>query len=90
MTTHHAAHLRHRARALQDLASAIEGTPLMTLGTLAGPATWVGGRPDLCERLLATSQHQLHDAADTLRWRAYLLERRADEVQLAAQLAIDC
>ena len=47
--------------------------------------TWRGPRSDLCRATLATNQHQLHGAADDLRWHAYGLEQHADELEAVAR-----
>jgi hypothetical protein len=73
-----AAELRRRADDLVRLAAAIEATPALELDRLAGPATWVGPRPDLLADELGRLQWRLHGAADELRWRAWSLRRRAD------------
>ena len=47
--------------------------------------TWRGLRPDLCRATLAANQHQLHAAADDLRWHAYRFEQQADELDMLAR-----
>ncbi len=84
MTTHGAAELRARAHRLRQLAVAIEATPAMRLERFAGDDTWRGPRPHLCRDLLRRNLAQLHQAADDLRWRAYVLEERAAACEAAA------
>ncbi|MCU0259526.1 MAG: hypothetical protein MUE78_00775 [Ilumatobacteraceae bacterium] len=74
-------HLRDRARALRALATEIERTPAMSLDRHAGPDTWRTPRADLCRAVLRTGQHQLHRAADELRWVAHRLELEAASVE---------
>lgn len=81
----HADQLRRRAAELRTLADTIETSPVMRLGDLAGDDTWRGLRPTLCRTLLATNVHQLHQAADDLRWQAWLFEHRADELDVIAR-----
>lgn len=78
-------HLRVRADHLRQLAEAIERSPVMRLDRHGDVDTWRGLRPDLCRATLAANQHQLHGAADELRWHAHLFERRADELEAAAR-----
>jgi hypothetical protein len=73
--------LRQRAHDLRRLAEAIEASPVMALDRLGGVETWRGPRPDLCRATLASNQHQLHAAADDLRWHAYRFEQRALELE---------
>jgi cell division inhibitor SulA len=82
--TARAEQLRRRAAELRALAEAIETSPVMHLEHLAGDDTWRGGRPTLCRTLLATNLHQLHQAADDLRWQAWLFEQRAVELEVIA------
>lgn len=76
---------RRRAAELRALATTIEAGPVMRLEQLAGDDTWRGLRPTLCRTLLATNVHQLHQAADDLRWQAWLFEQRADELDVLAR-----
>jgi hypothetical protein len=46
--------------------------------------TWRGPRPDLCRATLAANQHQLHAAAEDLRWHAYRFEQHARELDVIA------
>lgn len=77
--SHHlrAVHLRDRAQRLRDLAVRIESSPVHDLERLAGDDTWFGPRPELCRTMLRSNLHQLHRAADDLRWQAWLLEQEA-------------
>lgn len=85
--TARAAQLRRRAQHLRTLATAIEATPAMSLDQHAQDDTWCGQRPLLCRTLLASSQHQLHAAADDLRAQAYRFEREADDLESSVRLA---
>ena len=76
--------LRRRVSELRSLAAAIESSAVMRLEHLAGEDTWRGGRPTLCRTLLTTNLHQLHQAADDLRWQAWLFEQRAAELEAIA------
>lgn len=80
--------LRQRARHLRWLADAIEASPVMRLDRYADVDTWRGGRPELCRATLATNQHQLHVAADDLRWHAYRFEQQAQELDAVARSSI--
>lgn len=79
-----AAQLRERARHLRQLAADIEHLPVMGLEHHADDCTWRGPHPTLCRATLCSNQHQLHAAADDLRWRAYRFERQADELDALA------
>ncbi len=79
--------LRSRARGLRDLASTIERTPAMSLDQTAGDDTWRGQRPLLCHNVLVANLAQLHGAIDDLRWRAWQLERQANELDAVASAA---
>lgn len=76
-------HLRHRAYRLRALAARIEATAVLRLDGDAGDDTWRGARPELCRATLHTNQRQLHAAAEELRGHAYLLDRRAAELEIA-------
>lgn len=86
MSYSQSSHLRRRAQHLVELATAIERSAVLGLDAAAGDDTWRGGRPQLCVNLLATNQRQLHDAVDGLRWRAYLLEQQARQLDAALDL----
>ncbi len=49
----------------------------MRLDRYSDVDTWRGPRPDLCRATLAANQHQLHSAAEDLRWHAYRFEQQA-------------
>ena len=80
--------LRQRARHLRRLADAIEASPVMRLDRYGDVDTWRGTRADLCRATLATNQHQLHAAADDLRWHAYRFEQQAQELDAVARSTI--
>ena len=80
--------LRQRARHLRDLAEAIEASAVMRLDRSGDVDTWRGPRSDLCRATLATNQHQLHAAADDLRWHAYRFEQQAEELDVVARSQI--
>lgn len=73
---------------MQRLADAIEASPVMRLDRYGDVDTWFGTRPDLCRATLATNQHQLHAAAEDLRWHAYRFEQQAQELDALARSAI--
>lgn len=76
--------LRRRAAELRRLATAIEAATVMRLDQHAGEATVRAPRFDeLLDRLRRT-QHDMYTSADELRFSAYHLELRADEVDAAA------
>jgi len=78
--------LRHRAGVLRELAGTIEATEAMSLDRHAGDDTWRGVRPLLCHNVLVTNLMQVHGAVEDLRWSAWQLERRANEIEAAARL----
>jgi hypothetical protein len=80
--------LRQRANHLRRLAEAIEASPVMRLDRYGDVDTWRGLRPDLCRATLAANQHQLHAAADDLRWHAYRFEQQAEEFEAAARAQV--
>lgn len=86
--TARALQLRQRARHLRHLADAIEASPVMHLDRYGDVDTWRGTRPDLCRATLAANQHQLHVAADDLRWHAYRFEQQAEELETIARSRI--
>ena len=83
-----ATRLRERARHLRGLATAMETSPAMNLHRHAGDDTWRGRKPSLCRAILAANQHQLHAAADDLRWQAYLFEQQALEIEIMIRRGI--
>jgi hypothetical protein len=80
--------LRQRALHLRRLAEAIEASPVMRLDRYGDVDTWRGPRPDLCRATLAANQHQLHAAADDLRWHAYRFEQQAEELEAVARAQV--
>ena len=78
--TARAQQLRQRAHHLRVLAEAIESSPVMRLDRYGDVDTWRGPRPSLCTTTLRANQHQLHAAADDLRWHAYRFELQATEL----------
>jgi len=78
--------LRHRAGVLRELALTIERTSAMSLDRDAGAETWAGVRPLLCHNVLLTNLLQVHGAVEDLRWNAWQLERRANEIDAAVRL----
>ena len=89
MSISQATQLRQRARRLRGLATAIEAAPVMNLDRHADDDTWRGRKPALCRAILAANQHQLHAAAEDLRWQAYLLEQQALEIEIIARRRIE-
>ena len=79
--------LRRRARHLRELATAIEQLSVLRLDHHAGMDTWHGPRPALCRSVLSSNQHQLHAAADQLRWTAADFEMQADRIDAASMPA---
>lgn len=79
---------RQRARHLRRLAETIETSPVMRLDRHGDVDTWRGPRPDLCRATLAANQHQLHAAADDLRWHAYRFEQQAEELEAIARAQV--
>jgi hypothetical protein len=77
--------LHRRARHLRHLAERIEASPVMRLDRHGDVDTWRGARPDLCRATLAANQHQLHAAADDLRWHAHRFEQQAEELEAIAR-----
>jgi hypothetical protein len=88
MSTTEAMRLRQRARHLRGLAMAIEASPAMQLGLHADDDTWLGRKPTLCRTILAANQHQLYAAAEDLRWKAYLFEQQAAEIEIIIRRGI--
>lgn len=80
--------LRQRALHLRQLAEAIEASPVMNLDRYGDVDTWCGVRPDLCRATLVANQHQLHAAADDLRWHAYRFEQQAQELDTIARCQV--
>ncbi len=87
MSAHLAARYRRRARSLRTLADSIESLPLMQLDAMADASTWRGPRPQAATARLRSYQHRLHADAETLRARAWWLEREADDLERSAALS---
>lgn len=83
MTATRSSDLRDRAARLRAFATRIEQLPVLRLDLAAGDDTWRGPRPALCRAMLEVNQHQLHAAADDLRWHALRLDREVDELDAA-------
>lgn len=75
--------LRRRADELRHLAGSIERSLVMALADAGDADTWNTNRTRLCDRMLARSLHQLHEAADDLREAALGFCDRADELDRA-------
>jgi hypothetical protein len=61
----------------------------MSLERFATVDTWRGPRPLECVQLLQRAQHRLYEAAEDLRRVAWLLERRADDIDAAVRLEFE-
>ena len=83
MPHHQAATFRQRAAHLRTLATEMTNTPSMSLHQHAGVDTWYGPRADACAAELARAQHAVREAADELRTRAFVFDRRAEELEAA-------
>ncbi len=79
--------LRLRAIEMRQVAVMIESSSVMTLDRHAGEETVIGSRFDALLDELRRAQHQLFASVDELRWRAYCLERDADDLDGAAARA---
>jgi len=60
---------------------------VMTLDRHAGAETVIGSRFDALLDGFRRAQHELFASVDELRWRAYCLERDADDLDVAAARA---
>lgn len=80
MPHHQAATYRQRAAHLRTLATEMANTPSMSLHLHAGVDTWYGPRADACITELAGAQHAIREAVDDLRTRAFVFDRRAEEL----------
>ena len=78
-----AATYRQRAADFRTLAGEMTTTPSMSLHLHAGVDTWYGPRADACASELAGAQHAIREAADELRTRAFIFDRRAEELEAA-------
>jgi len=79
--------LRVRANEMRQVAVMIESSSVMTLDRHAGEETVIGSRFDALLDELRLAQQQLFASVDELRWRAYCLERDADDLDMAAARA---
>ncbi len=79
--------LRLRASELRQVAVMIESSSVMTLDRHAGEETVIGSRFGALLDELRRAQQQLFASVDELRWRAYCLERDADDLDIAAARA---
>ena len=82
-----AAELHRRARELRRLAEHLAATPLDEVIGLAGTDTWVSPRASELRTELLADRHRLAGAVDDLRLHARYLEREAEAVTAALQLA---
>lgn len=82
-----ASHLRARAAELRRLAAAIESSSVMSLDRYATEEAVIGQRFDDLLVRLRSCQHDLYSRSEELRWSAYQLELRADELDAAAARA---
>lgn len=74
--------LRARVTELRRLAESIEAVSAMSLAGDEHTIGWSGPRADLCDRMLARSVHQLHEAVEDLRESALSLSEHADRLDL--------
>ena len=79
--------LRVRANEMRQVAVMIESSSVMTLDRHAGEETVIGSRFDALLDELRLAQQQLFASVDELRWRAYCLERDADDLDMATARA---
>jgi len=79
--------LRLRANEMRQVAVMIESSSVMTLDRHAGEETVIGSRFDALLDELRLAQQQLFASVDELRWRAYCLERDADDLDMATARA---
>jgi hypothetical protein len=82
-TTDDPAQLRDRARALRNLANALDQLPALGLVHLAGPDTWAGPQPDSVRADLVHATNQVRAAAGGLRQQASWLDSRARALEPA-------
>lgn len=80
--------LRAEAKRLRQLADRLLNLDALRLDRSAGPATWSGPRPALCERLLQSSRTQIERSARELRETARQLDRQADDEEQRARQAL--
>jgi hypothetical protein len=81
-------HLRARAGDLRLVARRIGASAAATVHRLAGPDTWTGPTAQSCLDDLVAMRRQLESDQRTLDDAARRLERRADELQRLALLAV--
>lgn len=79
-----AVQLRQRAAELRRLAGSIEASAVMRIDQHAGESTVRSPRFDDLLHRVRRSQHNLYLSADELRYSAYHLELRADELDADA------
>lgn len=72
-----------RADHLCALASRIERSIVMGLGSSGRSVVWTSPRSQLGDRLLERNLHQLHEAAEALRAHAFELRHNGHEVDAA-------
>jgi hypothetical protein len=75
---------RQRATHLRRLAGQLDDVPLADVESWAGPETWRSAGADDCRQQLATDRQRIAHAADDLRQRAWIFERRAEAIDAAA------
>jgi len=74
--------LRARALRLRRLGASLAQRPLADVLRRAGDDTWLGPLPERWRGDLAVAQHRLDAAGDDLTRQAFVLDRRADELEL--------
>ena len=79
------ANLRARAAGLRAVAGRLDGAPLHALDAASGESTWFGPVAAAFDAAVRSHQRAIGEAAEELRWEAWLLERRAEN--MAAELA---
>ena len=77
--------LRQRAAHLRDLATMIESSSVMALDDDHILDAQPANRTEFCQLLLTRNLHQLHEAADDLRYSAFRLRQQADELDLGGR-----
>ena len=78
---------RRRAAELRRLADRLDDSPVLTLHQWAGPETWTSPRVEQCRDELALDQIRIRAAAEQLRSEAWRLQRRAEDLEVAAAVA---
>lgn len=74
--------LHARARRLRRLAASLARRPLADALRRAGDDTWHGPLPERWRADLTVAQYRLDAAGDDLTRQAFVLDRRADELEL--------